>query len=135
MQQLSGARWTMPCPGAQLGFDLPVAQCPSHGRFEMLDRERLSEDREAEPAAVPIEVGPGSGEHDDADLRVAVPHVFHELQARAAGHRVVGQHEVVALLLEESQALRPARGEVRLTTPNREQLAQETTDVWLVIDD
>src|SRR5207245_10282604 len=118
-----------------LGLVLPVARRLLHGRVEVVDLERLPEESEAEPAAVTVEIRSRGGQHNDADRRVTVPHVFHQLQTGAAGHRVVGQHEIVALLFEEPEAFGSARGDVGLAAPDREQLAQETPDVSLVVDD
>src|SRR5262249_32131637 len=62
-------------------------------------------------------------------------HVLDQLEAGAAGHDVVGEDEVVSLLLEEPKPLGPACCQIGLAAPDREKLREETTDVALVIHD
>src|SRR5437764_11101968 len=101
----------------------------------MVDLEGLAKECESEPPAVTVEVGARRGQHDHADGRVAVPDVLDQLEAGATGHDVVGQHEVVALLLEEPEPLGAARRQVGLAAPHGEQLGEKTADISLIVDD
>ena len=73
--------------------------------------------------------------HDHRQVRPALAEQLQDLDAAAAGHRDVQQHEVGAALLHAVQGLVPAPRERRGVALVREDVRDGLADALLVVDD